>query len=374
MLIFMNNLLIKIYCNDIDTLIKITFYYHIKLYNIKIYKDFIICNIIKDDLENIKKIYKIDILNDSTFKNLLIKIKNNINNIIFFILGSILFIFLSNVIVNVNIQSNNKELVKELTKILDQYDIKRLTLKKDFIKIKEIKEKILNDYKDKLEWLEIESIGMTYNIKLEERKKENNNISEGKCNVIASSDGMISKIISNKGIVMAKNNQIVHENDILITGHITLNEEEKADVCASGKVYAEKWYNVSIEIPTTYLKKRYTGKKRNNIIIEYDNRDYKIFKSRLKKYDSDYNEIISLLGKKIILVKEYEYVEDILEYSDEELEKKINDMVTEKLNLSLKEDEKILQKNTLKKEVNDSKINIELFVTVEKLISKQVTY
>ena len=46
----------------------------------------------------------------------------------------------------------------------------------------------------------------------------------------------------------------------------------------------------------------------------------------------------------------------------------------EKLELNLGDNERILSKNVLKKEENNSRIKIELFVTIERLISKQVTY
>ena len=74
------------------------------------------------------------------------------------------------------------------------------------------------------------------------------------------------------------------------------------------------------------------------------------------------------------LIKEHEYVNETLEYNDEELDKKLDELILTKLELSLKGKERILQKKVLKKEVNDSRIKIELFVSVEKLISKQVTY
>ena len=215
---------------------------------------------------------------------------------------------------------------------------------------------------------------MIYNIKLEERKSKNEEKVGGKCHVVASTDGMITKIIANKGIIMVKNNQNVKEGDLLISGQITLNDEVKEDICANAKVYAEKWYNVTIDMPNTYEIKEYTNKKRYNLLFVLDNRDYKLFKSRLNNYDSDKIEIVSILNKKLYLLKEYEYNLKKLEYNENSLNKRIDDLVMEKLNLSLVDNEKILVKNVLKKSLNDSRIKIELFVTIEKLISKQVAY
>ena len=370
----MNNILIRIKNIDYSTLLKITYLRNINIYNIKEDKKDIICLINKNDLNNISKVFNIEILSDKSIKTIIHNTLKKIENFVFLLLAAIFFVLLSNTIVKVNINSNNKELVKSLTKSLDNYNIKRFALKKDYIEINNIKNNILEEYKEKIEWLEIESIGMTYNIKLEERKIKKLDIGEGKCNVIAQSDGIITKFIANKGVVLIKNNQSVKEGDILITGQISLNDEIKADVCASGDVYAEKWYYVTIDMPTTYFKKEYTNKKRYNLLFEYDNRDYKIFKSRLQNYDSDAKEIVSILNKKIFLLTEYEYVNKEYEYDENSLNKRIDDLVIEKLNLSLLDNEKILVKNVLKKSINDSRIKIELFVTIERLISKQVTY
>ena len=369
-----DKLIIKIKKVSVSELIKVLFKHDIDI-EIKEYNNkHLICIINNNDLKNIKKLYKIEILNEYTYKNLLKTFKNKIYYIVLIIIGLIIYLLFTNIIVNVSILSNNKELVKNLSKELDKNNIKRLTFKKNFIEINNIKEKILNNNKDKLEWLEIENIGMNYIIKLEERKISEKQIDEGNCNIIAKSDGMITKVISDRGTVLVKKYQMVKEGDILITGQIMLYEETKANICAKGLVYAEKWYNVTIDIPDSIKVKRYTNKVRYNLEFSPDNRDFKIFKSRLKNYDSDKGEIISLLDKKLYFVKEYEYVYDDVRLDENSLNKRIDELIYEKLELNLGDNERILNKNVLKKEQNNSRIKIELFVTIERLISKQVTY
>ena len=369
-----NNLIIKIRkVSDIE-LIKVLFNHNIDVEIIESNNKYVICKIKTSDKNKIKRLYKIEILTEYTYKYLLTFIKEKIYYLIIIIIGLLLFIKFTNIIVKVDILSNNKELVKNLSKELENNNIKRLTRKKNYIQINKIKEDILNKYKDKLEWLEIENIGMTYIIKLEERKTSQILDSIGQCNIIAKTDGMITKIISDQGVILVKNNQIVKEGDILITGQIILNEETKANICAKGFVFAEKWYNVNIDIPKTITRKKYTNRVRYNLLFSPDNRDFKIFKSRFKNYDSDKNEIISILGKKLYYVKEYEYINEEIKMDEDLLNRRIDELIYEKLELNLGDNERILSKNVLKKEENDSRINIELFVTIERLISKQVTY
>ena len=375
MLNYMNdNLLIKIKKVSVSDIIKTLFINNIDVEIINNYNDIVTCKINLKDINKVKKIYKIEVVEDYTYKNLIKKLIDKIYYLILIIIGLLLYFFMSNIIVRVDILSNNNELNKVLFKELDNNHIKRLSFKKNYIEINNIKENILNKLNDKLEWLEIENVGMTYIIKLEERKTSIKEENGTQCNIIAKTDGMITKIISEQGIVLVKNNQIVKEGDILITGQIVLNEETKANVCAKGLVFAEKWYNVSIDIPKIQKKKRYTNRVRYNLIYSPDNRDYKIFKSRLRNYDTDKKEIISILNKKLYFVKEYEYLYDDITLDEEALNKKIDELIYEKLELSLGDNERILSKNVLKKDENDSRIDIELFVTIEKLISKQVTY
>ena len=110
------------------------------------------------------------------------------------------------------------------------------------------------------------------------------------------------------------------------------------------------------------------------MLLELDNKDYIIFKDRLQNYDSNKSLIISLLGKKLYLIKEFEYKNIEKQMSEEELDTMVENTIISKLELKLKDKEKILYKNILKKSINDSKIDIELFVTIKELISEQITY
>ena len=369
-----NKKIIKIKIHNYEKFIKYAWTHDINLYNIKKEKDYIICIVSDEDYLLLEQFYDIEILKNYNKKRYLNILKNNVINIIIFIYAIILFLFFSNIIVSVSINLENKDLLNRITNSLEQKGIKRLSLKKNYGNIQNIKNDLMNEYNDEIEWLEIESIGMTYNIKIESRKKQDFNEAASKCHIIAKKSGVITKIIADKGDVLVENNSYVNEGDILISGEIKYNEEIKTDVCAKGLVYAEKWYNVTLDAPTVKEIKKYSGKTRYNLLLEYDNRDYLIFKDRIENYDSNKSLIISLLGKKLYLIKEYEYINEEYEMNEEELDTMIENAIISKLELKLNDDEKILYKNILKKEVNNSRIRVELFVTVEEQISEQITY
>ena len=209
---------------------------------------------------------------------------------------------------------------------------------------------------------------MKYIITLEERKKILPNTKNDRCDVIATKDALVTKVIAQSGVVMVKPNTYVRAGDVLISGEIKYNEEVKNTVCAKGIVYGEVWYDVKMSLPKTYQEKIYTDKYRYNLELSH-NKDYKIFKSRLKDYDTKRKTLISILGFKINLLKEEEIIYLTKEYTEEELDIRIDELIQEKVGLKLKEGEEILYKNVLKKELNHSKIDIDVFVTTNIIIS-----
>ncbi len=358
--------------DDINDFINYAFNNNIAISDIKYKNNNIICCINEVDLNRISRCFNVKVINDYTYKYMIILFKNNLVNILLVMLAIFFFYIITNTIVDISIESNNVELVKKINNSLDNYGIRRISLAKNYIELKDIKNKVLNEYKEYLEWIEIEKIGMTYKINFEQRINKKENKVDGLCDVIADSDGIVSKIKSSSGVILVKVNQSVKKGDLLISGDIKLNDIDKTSICANGDVYANKWYSLSIELPKKYVKKEYSNKFRYNLLIENNNKDYKIFRSRFKLYDTDKSEIISLFGKKLYLLKEYEYKNREYIYEDDTLENRIDELIKEKLELNLSKNERIVSKKVLKKDENDSRIIIELFIIIEKLIGKQI--
>lgn len=340
----------------------------IKLNNISYSKNTIRCFLSLEDYEYIKKYYKVKVIKSWNLYTLKSFVANKLIYILSLTLAIVTFLIISNLIVAVNTKSINEDFDKRFNKALEREGIKHLSFKKKFTELEQIKNKLMNEFNNEIEWLEIKIDGMKYDITLEERKIIIPNKTEEYCNVVAKKDGIVTKVISSSGVVLVNKDTYVRNGDVLISGDVTYNNEIKETVCAKGTVYGEVWYNVKLSIPKTYQEKKYTNKYRYNLGIENNNIDYKIFKSRLKNYDTDYHTIFSFLGKKINILKEYEYVFFDKEYTENELDNKINSLIEEKLNLNLSNNERILYKNVLKKNEINSTIDIEAFVTVEMIL------
>ena len=327
------------------------------------------CLIKEKDYQKIKYYYDIKINKKFDISTIL---KYLTNNIIFYsaiIFGIIVYIFFTNLIINVKILCSNQELATKLSKSLDNYGIKRLTFKKNYQDIDDIKNKLMEEYHDNIEWLEISLDGMQYVINLEERIMTKEEEKKDYCNIYATTDAIVTKVLVDHGTSLINEFSYVRKGDTLISGDIKLNEEIKSSVCAEGKVYGEVWYELSISVPKTYEETTYTGKNRYNLELEVGNNDYLIFKSRLENKVSEKKLILSLLGRKLYLVKEKEVLVTTKNYSEEDINKKIDEVIEQTIKLNEEEKEKILYKKVLKKYEFDSKINIEVFVSAERIIS-----
>ena len=235
----------------------------------------------------------------------------------------LLFIF-SNTIISVRVIHSKKYIRDIVASSLEDYGIKKFTWKKNYKELNQIKNKILKKYPKNLEWLEIEKKGMIY----------------------------------------------VNEGDILISVSIKFNEEVKNSVCANGEVYAEVWYSSNVKLPLNYTKSKTTGKKRYNFAVN----DKKIFRSRLKNYVTKKKKLFKILGVNFILLNEYEVENKNYKFSEEQALTKALELSNEKIKMKLSEKEHIINQKVLKKDVNNSTMYVEVFTSVEEIISKQENF
>ena len=367
----MNNLIIvNIRVFNLNSFLVNSIKNNIHIERISYKKNILKCKIKKEDLNKINKYYKVTIVKAINLESFLLVLKKNYLIVLSIFLSIFLFLIFKDIIIKVDIVSNNESLVKDLNKSLDNYGLHRLSIKKDENSLLAIKQKLEIDYKDTIEWLEIKNIGMTYLVTLEERKVKLEEPKESYCNVYAQKEGIVKKIVATQGNVLVSENQYVRAGDLLISGDISLNEEVKEQICALGTVYGEVWYKASISIPKKYQVKNYTGKTQTNFKLDLGRNDYKILRSKYQNYDEETKEIISILGRRLLKTKEKEYTYQDVYYTEEELEKKIDEVISTKINLQKEAGEEILYKNILKKMEFDSTIDIEVFVTALVILSK----
>lgn len=293
-----------------------------------------------------------------------------------FLLASIqvimIMLFLSNVIVSVEIIHSNKDVRMLIEDELYDHGVKPFIMKKSFKELQKIKETIKNEHPSDIEWLEIVDEGMRYTVRVEERIITDEKSEPEYCNVISTKDAVVLSSVPKKGQEVVVPNDFVKKDSVLISGKVTFNEETKSYVCASGVVYGNTWYRVAIAMPYGHVEKNYTKKRKNNIAFEWGSVYNRIFKIHFDEYDVTKKKMFSL--GKFALYKEVveEYVSEEKTYSEEEALNEAMKEAREKLLVKLDSESEILNEKVLQSSSYDSIMNVEMFYSVKEIISTQV--
>lgn len=325
--------------------------------------------IYKKDQDKVKKIKSIyDITELEVFG--LLKIEQNINKnkhlILIIIFTYILFIIMTKMIFKIEIIHSNKDIRNLLREELKKEGIKKYALKKEYKEVNKIKQKILNKYKDKIEWLEIESTGTKITVRVEERKIPNKKIEETPRNIIAKKKGVIKKVIAKKGDIVKDMDDYVEKGELIITGDLIFNNESKGKVRADGEVYAEIWYITKTKYPIVTEKEKLTGRKKNIYAIKFLSKTFELTPNKYKTKKIKEKTILKHNFLPIKLSKqtqrETKKISEILTY-DEALEK-AKEASVKYIKNKLNKKEYIIRSNHLKSNLNNSTIEVEMFFAV----------
>lgn len=319
-----------------------------------------------DKVLKLKTIYNIKIVRYYGKLRIIKRIKKDIFILSSLLISLLLIYTLSNVIFKVEVIHSNKNIIKLVTKELEDNGIKKYKFVKNYQEIEQIKNKILEENKNTLEWLEIIREGTKYTIRVEERIINNKPKDNKIYNIVASKNAVIKNIYAESGEKIRSINTYVKKGDIIISSDITLPNNEKISKTASGKVQGEVWYNINIEYPYQYHEIKYTGNKKKVLVLNLLNKRISFFD--FHKYKTFNRNIKYIFNNNIIpisLIYEDEYETNIIN--------EVYDYNTAREKAITKAKEKILEKypnikditniKIIKEEDKKNKISLNLFVT-----------
>ena len=282
------------------------------------------------------------------------------------ILGICLLVFLSNIIFNVEVIHTDSEVRKFLMTELENYGLKKYSFKKSFQDIQSIKNQILEKYKDKIEWLEIEESGTTYIIKLQLRILPDIEENHQNQNVIATKSAVLKKVTAENGQIVKETNSYVNPGDVVIASEIYLNGELKNKVRAKGTIYGEVWYKVSVEYPYIYSEIVETGNKKEAYVLKILNQEIEFSFHKYQEKKLEEKIILNHFLLPFSFVKqsqrEIKTISSVLT-EEEAIDKAILE-ANLKMKEKLKEDEEIIDYQILKTSVKEDKVVLEIFFTV----------
>lgn len=302
-----------------------------------------------DKVLKLKTIYNIKIVRYYGKLRIIKRIKKDIFILSSLLISLLLIYTLSNVIFKVEVIHSNKNIIKLVTKELEDNGIKKYKFVKNYQEIEKIKNKILEENKDTLEWLEIIREGTKYTIRVEERIINNKPKDNKIYNIVASKNAVIKNIYAESGEKIRSINTYVKKGDIIISSDITLPNNEKISKTANGKVQGEVWYNINIEYPYQYHEIKYTGNKKKVLVLNLLNKRISFFDfHKYKTFNRNIKYIFNNNITPISLIYEDEYETNIIN--------EVYDYNTAREKATTKAKEKLLEKYPNIKEVTDIKI------------------
>ena len=325
-----------------------------------------------DKVLKLKTIYNIKIVRYYGKLRIIKRIKKDIFILSSLLISLLLIYTLSNVIFKVEVIHSNKNIIKLVTKELEDNGIKKYKFVKKYQEIEKIKNKILEENKDTLEWLEIIREGTKYTIRVEERIINNKPKDNKIYNIVASKNAVIKNIYAESGEKIRSINTYVKKGDIIISSDITLPNNEKISKTASGKVQGEVWYNINIEYPYQYHEMKYTGNKKKVLVLNLLNKRISFFDfHKYKTFNRNIKYIFNNNITPISLIYEDEYETNIIN--------EVYDYNTAREKAILIAKEKLLNKYSSIIDITDikiineedmtSKIVIDLFITCDEDIT-----
>ena len=326
--------------------------------------------IYKKDLEKIEKVKTIyEVEERGSYGLLRIKKILNKNKILLFfiIIGFSFLILLTNIIFDIEVVHNKKEIQELLITELKKYDIKEFRFVKSFNEVEKIKKEILEKYKDKLEWIEIERVGTKYIVRVEERKIPSKKKELEDRNVVAKKSAIIKNIFASNGIVVKNINDYVNKGDVVVSGSIYLNENLKDNIAANATIYGEVWYKSKIEFPFVYYEENYTSNINKVLTLKFLNSRFELFNfNKYKNKEIKETKILSHSFLPIELVyeeqREVEKTDKI--YTIDEAINIAREKSIKAMESKLSDKEYIISSKNLKVNVKESKIELEMFFSV----------
>ena len=281
-------------------------------------------------------------------------------------------IILSHFIFFIDVIHSKEEMRELVENDLKEFGISKYKFRFSYAKKEEIRNKILEKEKDKIEWLEIDRIGTRYIVNVEERLIKDNKVDNEVRDIVAKKDAMILNIEAETGEIVRKKYEYVRKGDTIVSGTIKNKEDEVSKVKAEGKVYGEVWYSVTVELPKKYYEEKKTGKTSKALTLRIANKKISVpFSKDNRSYISEDSPILenNLIPIKLVLETKHEIEIIDKEYNMDNSSSEAIKLATKKLEDRLDEQSMILSKKVLKKALKNSKIIVEIFFKVRENIT-----
>lgn len=316
-------------------------------------------------LLELKSIYEVSLLENLGSKRLEEKLGKNAILLIFMLLGLVTIMFLSRVIFSVEVIHQDREVRELLKEELKKMGIVKYSLKKDYEKLNAIRDKILEENKERLEWIEISSYGTKYIVRVEERKLNEEKEEFRYQSIVSKKEAVLTRVEAIRGEKVKVTNEYVKKGDVIISGYITRPDNSKVPTKAEGKVYGEVWYEVEVDYPIVYQETNLTGKSKTVYALYFfgkriglfDFDDYRSFEAKRKVLISS-----NFLDIKFVREKQFEAIIKDEVYTEEIAKVKAIDYIKSKMINDNRDIIEIKEVKILNESIDEDSVEFKLFV------------
>ena len=160
--------------------------------------------------------------------------------------------------------------------------------RKNKINVKKVIDNIRLKRND-ISWMSIDMKGTNIIINIVKAESKPNIINEDEhCNIVATKNGVITKITADNGTALVKKGDMVQKGDILIGGYMEGKFTDKRYLHAKGKAYAKVWYTKKAKSYYTREITEQTENKKNRYSININNFKINLYKTlpKFENYDT----------------------------------------------------------------------------------------
>ena len=287
-----------------------------------------------EKLMQYKSIYEITILGYYGKKRWQEKFQVNAILLVFLILGLVMILFFSRLISEVEVIHQDKEIRTFLGEELEKYGIRKYAFKKSYAELEAIEDQILEENKDRLEWIEIIGYGTKYTVRVEERKLNQEESTSRYQHLISRRNAVLVRVDAIRGEKAKQVYDYVSKGDIVISGFVTRPDNSKVATMAEGSIYGEVWYRVNIDYPYVYQETNLTGRTKTVYALHFFNKRLGIFDFGAFRSFQSKNQVLfsfNMLDIHLVREKQYEAIIKDEVYTEEMVESQAITYVKEKL-------------------------------------------
>lgn len=327
-----------------------------------------------EDLELLSKLTNIKVIKYYGLVGIKNFLKKHYILLTSFILSYLIIIILSNVIFKVEIVTNNQVLKDNITYYLNYYGIVKYKFVKSNKYIENVKEKILLENKDTIEWISINREGVKYVVNVTPRVISNRVSIDKPSNIVSKKDALIKYLVVTGGSSVKEVNDVVKKGEVIISGDVVKFDKVVGTTRSKGEVFGEVWYTVNISIPFKHVIYEKTGETINHIYLDIFGHKFTLVGHYIT--NNSINEVSVLVDKPYLFFKLMKESKELYNYKEVNLNsesafKEALERADKSISNKLDTNEYIIERKVLKKDVFSSKIDIELFYRVYENIGEE---